>query len=74
MELMKSADCDLYRVGGGGPEEWIKLQKVLEPQYRLDYQENKENIPESLITREILLEIKISEEKEINRDLEGVFD
>ena len=58
VELMKSADCDLYRVVGGGPEEWIKLQKVLEPQYRLDYQENKENIPESLITREILMEAR----------------
>ena len=27
VELMKSADCDLYRICGGGPEEWVKLQK-----------------------------------------------
>ena len=32
---MNSADCDLYRICGGGPHEWVKLQKVLEPQYRL---------------------------------------
>ena len=32
---MNSADCDLNRVCGGGPNEWVKLQKILEPQYRL---------------------------------------
>ena len=42
---MKSADCDLNRVCGGGPEEWVKLQKVLESQYRLKVYEFKKGAP-----------------------------
>ena len=45
VELIKSADCDLYHICGGGPEEWAKLQKVLEPQYRLKINEFKKGAP-----------------------------
>ena len=45
VELMKSADCDLYRIFRGGPQEWVKLHKVLEPQYRLKVYEFKKGSP-----------------------------
>ena len=45
VELMKSADCDLWQCGGSGPQDWVKLQKVLEPQYRLKVYEFKRGAP-----------------------------
>ena len=42
---MKRADWDLWLSGGCGPHEWVKLQKVLEPHYRLKVYEFKKGAP-----------------------------
>ena len=42
---MNNAGCDLDRISGGGPHEWVKLQGVLEPQYRLKIYEFKKRSP-----------------------------
>ncbi|XP_022298821.2 uncharacterized protein LOC111107766 [Crassostrea virginica] len=45
LELMKSADCSPHTTFGAGPGEWVKMQKILEPQYRLKVYEFKRGAP-----------------------------